>query len=293
MAGRIITNETTGEKAWWDGVKITPLRPEEQRMAANGFLRGSPNAPDKIAARQEYATGQKALAEDAAAYKRVAPLRTQLSRFEQLNTDPKAGTGGFMENLPWGLSGAYANLKGGPASELASIGAGMQVNDIPKNQGQISNFERSLFALGQPGIEKKGPINQNIIHQKQALFNQEGDRLAFMQAYLDHNQTLNGAAEAWDGYVGKHPYAGSNLAGHKPGTVSYFDPATRVGWQDYFGVAPPKTTRPAGAPKAASVAARAPRKAAADPFPGIREGQIVQQGGKSFRRQGAQMVPLN
>jgi hypothetical protein len=38
----------------------------------------------------------------------------------------------------------------------------------------------------------------------------------------------------------------------------------------------------------------APRKGQAkDPFPGVREGQIVEQGGRRYRRQGSQMVPVS
>lgn len=63
-------------------------------------------------------------------------------------------------------------------------------------------------------------------------------------------------------------------------------------WGDYSAkrLPPPTYGRAPGAPKA-SPAANAPR-VAKDPYPGIRQGQIVQQNGVSYRRQGDQFVPV-
>lgn len=49
--------------------------------------------------------------------------------------------------------------------------------------------------------------------------------------------------------------------------------------------------QPKGAPQR-PITANAPRKGAADPFPGIRDGQFVEQGGVRYQRKGSQMVEV-
>lgn len=52
-----------------------------------------------------------------------------------------------------------------------------------------------------------------------------------------------------------------------------------------------KWSAPSASGPRPSITANAPRQSA-DPFPGIREGQVVQQGGVRYRRQGNQMIPV-
>lgn len=197
IEGETRTNTRTGQVAVFRGGQwYAQAAPSD--AGAFGSL-------DKVGKRQVYNAANKTLMDDMEAYKRAGPLRDQLERFLELNRD--TDTGGIIDSIP-GFGGWAANAGWNPKrSELGAISGAMQANDVPKGQGQVSNFERNLFALGTPGIDKKGPVNFNIAQRKLALFDQEGARLKFMQEWLAQNGNVTGAAEAWDKRLAGSPYA--------------------------------------------------------------------------------------
>lgn len=254
MPGRIVTNQRTGERAWLENGQLMPLTPQMQRQAATGFYGGPSSAPDAIAARQEYANGVKSLADDSASYKRAVPMRAQLERFSALNRQVR--TGGLYA-IPKVAALVAAMTGNSKLQEMDATAGLMQVTDVPKGQGQVSNFERELFAKGHPSVGQLGTTNGNIVAAKRALFNAEGDRLAFREAYLRNNQTLNGADQAWDRYVAANPYSYTDAKGR----IGVLGQGQRTAWEDYFGVraapARPAVQRPppgAGRPPLASFA---------------------------------------
>lgn len=174
---------------WWDQYEAVEAAPPEISKASQGAI-----------ANKAYA----ALLEDMQAYKRAGPLRGQLERFLELNRD--TATGGFVDAIP-AIGGFAANVGFNPKrGELAAISGAMQANDVPKGQGQVSNFERQLFALGTPGIDKKGTVNFNIAQKKLALFDEEGARLKFMEDWWKKHGDLAGASDAWDRRLTSNPY---------------------------------------------------------------------------------------
>ena len=155
---------------------------------------------DPVGIRQTRNIAEKDLADQRSAYQRAQDLRQQLVQFRDLNT--KASSGGWWDQIP-GVNNAVANMFGGPKAQMASIGAGLQVKDVPQGQGAVSNFERTHYGATQPGINKQGPDNSAIIANKLALIDKEGKRLAFNEDWLARKGNLNGASAAWDAQSGQ------------------------------------------------------------------------------------------
>lgn len=213
----------------------------EQRQVASGFVySGGNSAPDDVARRQQYGTDTKTLAQDRAAYARYGSLPQQLGEFRSLNQ--RQATGGWIQQIP-GIRNAYANMDAdGGLAQINALGSNLQTRGVPQGQGQVSNFERELFASGVPGQQYQGPVNDAIISRMLGVYSAEGDRLAFMEAYRARNGSLDGGNEAWSRYVTENPYSVVQGGRTVPNT-------NRQDWRAYFGVA--GTPRPAPRPAAA------------------------------------------
>lgn len=156
-------------------------------------------------------------------------------------------------NVDWGARLLEAVPFDGGAAARAVGG-----DDYQRYEQAVRSFESSLLPIFS-GAAVTDSEAKRFIRANLPQFNDTPDILA--KKATNRAMMLNSAAE---------------MMGEDP-------PFPRVGsWKG--------GARSAGAPKP-SAAANAPRKAA-DPFPGIREGQIVEQGGARYRRQGAQMIPV-
>lgn len=198
------------ETASWDGTQwVVEGRPAPRGRAASTPPPGgsTSGAPDMIGRRQEYQTGVDEIARDRRSLTNTTPFFEGLDRFENLNI--RRGTGGFMEQIPAARVG-YANMVGGPLSEMQSISADIQTHNVPQNQGPVSDFERHLYSLPAPDINRQGPVNQNLINTMRATRAEENDRVAFFERWLQTHGSLNGANEAWQNYTAQFPYRRTN-----------------------------------------------------------------------------------
>lgn len=150
---------------------------------------------DPVAVRQKRNLAEKQIAEDRAAYSRSLGYKQNLLDFN--DTNMKAGTGGFMYQLPGQLGQAIARMQGGPIAQLVTKQADLQMNSVPQGQGSVSNYERGLYGATQPNINMKGPDNTAIVNQRLRQIAREGQRLSFNEKWLAKNGTLDGAADAW------------------------------------------------------------------------------------------------
>lgn len=181
--------------------------------------------PDAMAARQEYGKGVAAIAADRKTYNGYGALPTQIERFNELNTGQATGS-------LWNQVFKDRTLFGEQDPELGamnSISSSIQTHTVPQGQGSASNLERDLFAAGAPRVENVGPVNQQIITGMKGAYQAEGDRLAFADAYLAANGTLNGSSEAWTKYVQDNPYTVTAGTSIRPN-------AKRAPWRQYFGL---------------------------------------------------------
>ena len=240
--------------------------PEVAQMGRTGLVAPRLAAPDKIAERGAYIRDYDKLSKRREALGRFYGDTTNLDRFYELNS--RQGTGGWQNIVPV-VKDAYEALDP-TAAEMSGIASTLQGKARPVGSGATSDFEQRLYRMGVPSPEKKGPVNESIIHYMKGVLQEESDRTAFDEEFLRRNGSLAGSQEAWARYVTANPYTVTDRHGHSRLN------GRRQDWRAHFGLAKP-------APQA---------QAKSDPFPGIREGQTVVQGGQKYRRFGNSMVPV-
>lgn len=213
--------------------ELLGLYQQGKQQRDTGFVAPPRATPDRMAARQEYGQDVQQLRKDREAWAALAPTIQAVDRFGELNREQ--GTGGIGQVLL-----KDRNIFGQQDPELAEmlgIGSVMQTHGVPQGQGAVSNFERELFARGTPSIKNVGNVNANIRGQMKGVYQQEGDRLAFYEAYLARNGTLNGAAESWHGYVQANPYIRTTKT--QSGDDRVDANTSRKDWREYFGAQQP------------------------------------------------------
>lgn len=254
--------------------EIERVNPTLGQRARTGLVAPRLVAPDKIAERGAYIRDYSKLSERREGLGRYYPVKSKLDKFDALNR--QAGTGKIyaMETLNpiAGIAKAF-----NPAlEEMSGIASELQGQARPVGSGATSDFEQRLYRMGVPSPDKSGPTNASITAYMRGVLDEESDRTAFDEEFLRRNGSLAGSQEAWSRYVNANPYTVAGKGGR-----SSLNP-NRKDWRGHFGLTP-------GAPKP-SITTNAPRKGAADPFPGIRDGQFVVQGGVRYQRKGNQMV---
>lgn len=224
------------------------------------------SAPDPIARRAEYQTQQKAIADQRAALGGYQPLSQELDQWDQLNA--KQGTGGLQLGLPaWTGAPGAAKMLSPDLQAMDGISSKLQLASVPKGQGQISDFERTLFAQGVPVVGHNGGVNANTTAYMRSKLQEEADRLDFAEHYLSSNGTSAGSQRAWQAYTQANPYI-KNVqpnpggdAGSYPATGKVVPNPNRMPWQQFFGLQPPPQAQ--RQPQARAAPRMAPRAAAA------------------------------
>lgn len=264
MPGYVTTDARTGKNAWWDGQRIVPMTPALQKQWDSRFLSDQDSgAPDAMSERQQFVAQAKDVAAEAAAYSKIATKRrADLNSF--LTNNLNAATGNGLDQIPWVGDAITRMAPGGPGfmggggpvsarrAQMLSVQGDMQLANAPKGEGTITNFERDLAAQSIPEIKKDGITNQNLVHRQLGFLDEQGDRIAFRQKYLQTNGHLNGADEAWGRYVSQHPYVTTDP---NTGATRYIPPKARQPWDDYFGVRQAAQAQPTMAPRPARAAA--------------------------------------
>jgi hypothetical protein len=240
--------------------------PEVAQMGRTGMIAPRLDAPDKVALRSAYVKDYDKLSKRREDLGRYYETTSNLDRFHTLNH--QTGTGGILNNIPF-VKDAVEALNPS-VREMSGIASGLQGKARPAGSGATSDFEQRLYRQGVPSPEKPGPVNESIINYQKGVLAEESDRTAFDEEFMRRNGSLSGSQEAWARYVARNPYTVSDPHGH-----ARLNP-NRADWRVHFGLQKPQ-------PKAAP---------GGDPLKGIRQGQIVEQGGQRYKRVGNQMVPV-
>lgn len=184
--GYEVTNER-GERAWWDGKKLTPLD-------ANGMQASRPKA----------LSGQEQLqlkeARDGAESAR--DFSRQANIFSDLNA--KSGTG-FINKIPF-VSEIRAAIDPNIAQMDALTSRMAPAQRVP-GSGTTSDRDLALYLKSVPNIDRPGPANAAIAKDMSATAVRRTARAAFLDRYAAKNGTLIGAdkafADFWAGYSQK------------------------------------------------------------------------------------------
>lgn len=151
----------------------------------------SPKIQDEARA-QEYKDAQKRLNELRDALQTGSRTLTDLEKFGQLNQANR--TGGFDDLL--GIS-KFNPITADAAREMEAITARLTPTQRPPGSGATSDYEMRQYRLGIPSIDNPGPANKAIREQFKSNLDLGRQELAFKEAWLAQNGTLNGADEAW------------------------------------------------------------------------------------------------
>ena len=223
--GEIRTSPTTGRRGQWDGTGWRIL-------------------PDGNVKDPQYKEAAASIGKERTAYLAHRSEGEKLRRAAELNA--RVGTGGFLDQ-PSGEKD-LVNFKQLRSvidpnyNDLQNLSSQLQIGNKPEGQdSQVSNFERQLIGAGAPSVSNHARVNASIIGQRQGLLNEQGDKVAFMDEWLNTHGNLSGAAEKWAEYTTRHPYYGRSKDGKR--TVEYYD--RPVAWRDYlYGRQPAKKVEP-------------------------------------------------
>jgi hypothetical protein len=267
LEGRTATNPTTGQRVIRRNGQWVPLT----AVGTRGFT--SPQrlrAPDPIAQRNAFSKDYDALRKDRDQLGRYYPTLSQLERFEAINTRQRTGGIQHQDLGGWNVIQNVNEALNPDLKEMSGIASGLQGQARPAGSGATSDFEQRLYRQGVPSPEKTGPVNQSIIAYQTGVMQEEKDRLAFAEAYLNHNGSLAGSQEIWADYVRANPYTVVGRNG-RTGTNT-----KRQSWRQWFGVdASRPTTQPAPTRGGQARVQPPPRQA---PAPGQRKRYNPQTG---------------
>lgn len=109
-----------------------------------------------------------------------------LDQFEQANQAQATGMGSDIVG--------YFDPR---MSSMRQTGSLIQTMIAPQGQGQVSNYERELFAQGAPNVNLTGTQNQERIRNLRRVFEIRQARAEFYDQYGQTYGTLRGAEEAF------------------------------------------------------------------------------------------------
>lgn len=207
---------------------IAQVNPELGRRVQAGMIAPRIDPPDKIAARGAYIRDYSKINTDREELGKFYPQTQELDRFHALNE--QAGTGGLDKHIP--LVKDISAAINPAVSEMSSITSGLQGRARPVGSGSTSDFEQRLYRQGVPSPEKQGPTNDSIAAYQKGVLEEQRDRLAFQEQFLNRNGSLSGSQDAWARYVAANPYTVAGQGGRSSLNTS------RTPWREHFGLAP-------------------------------------------------------
>ncbi len=187
--GRIVTNEATGEKAWWDGQRLTPLTADQ---IATG--RAAPDGPVGVDTSQDRETLSKF--RDAAT--KALDVAQAAEKFVEINRNQP--TGGWRSiGLPWG-GGNLGDLEAGfneNTARMKSITSRIAPANRVVGSGSSSDKDVDFQVSGFTNIKMPGPANEQIANDWKQEAARQAARAAFMDRWYATRGTLTGATEAF------------------------------------------------------------------------------------------------
>lgn len=229
--GQTATNPATGQRIVYQGGQWVPYAANPVQRQSGFVASGLPQAPDEIGRRQQYKSDYDALQK---ATKERTDARNALNKANQFLALNEQMSTGWGRNL-------IPNQFDQRAQQMEGISSELQGMARPTGSGATSDFEQRLYRQGVPERTKPGEANQSIINRMNALYAEEGDRIAFLNAYLAQNGTIAGADEVWSNYTSENPYSYMDKRG-----ITFQKKTGRTPWRQYFGLeakpAPKKST---------------------------------------------------
>jgi hypothetical protein len=105
--------------------------------------------------------------------------------------------GGFMQDI--------RTSQDPDASRFRTIAADMQRKAYVPGEGQISNFERQLFAQSNIDLGRPSETNYALIEAYRVAAERSLERAEFFDRYFAVNRTLSGADTFWKQYIENNP----------------------------------------------------------------------------------------
>jgi len=157
--------------------------------------------------------------------KTQADLLTNITRAEQILTKNPKVVGPQYGLLPNSLT---PNLSE-DSQTLKGIFTGMQLHNIPKGQGAVSNLERELFASAGANMGVDAAANRNLMDIQKQIIARDKDRRAFFSDYFSTYRTMDGMVPAWERYISSPQGQAFKVEGSK-----YLPNMERQNWKEFF-----------------------------------------------------------
>jgi hypothetical protein len=107
------------------------------------------------------------------------------------------GVGGFMQDI--------RTSQDPDASRFKTIASQMQRDAYVPGEGQISNYERQLFAQSNIDLGRPSETNYALIEAYRVAAERTLERAEFFDRYFAVNRTLSGADTLWEQYIENNP----------------------------------------------------------------------------------------
>lgn len=154
-----------------------------------------------------------------------ADLLTNITRAEQLLAKNPKVVGPQYGLIPNSLT---PNLSE-DSQTLKGIFTGMQLHNIPKGQGAVSNLERELFASAGANMNADAATNRNLMDIQKQIIARDKDRRDFFSNYFSTYRTMDGMVPAWERYISSPQGQAFRVEGSK-----YLPNMNRQSWKEFF-----------------------------------------------------------
>jgi hypothetical protein len=108
---------------------------------------------------------------------------------------------------------AFRTSQDPDAARFRTVAAQMQRNAYVPGEGQISNFERELFAQANLDLGRPMQTNFDLIDANRIASSRTIERAQFVDRYFAVNRTLSGADDLWQSYLDGNPILIRDQAG--------------------------------------------------------------------------------
>jgi hypothetical protein len=184
--------------------------------------------------RQEFELAKKLRQEIAANTDKQRKIKSDMDVAEQaLKNIEKKGTQptGGVYGLPviGGVAQSIRTSQDPDAARFRTVAANMQRNAYVPGEGQISNFERELFAQANLDLGRPMKTNYDLIEANRVAADRAIERAKFYDRYFAVNRSMSGADELWDQYLNANPILMQNEQGE---IVS--NPNRAKSYEEYF-----------------------------------------------------------
>lgn len=116
------------------------------------------------------------------------------------------------------------------SQRLQALFNSINLSNVPKGQGAVSNYERELFSSANANMNMEAQANKDHIAMMRRVLERRKDYRSYLEGYFTAYGTIDGADEAWDRYV-KSP-VGSMVVRDKAG--KFIPNPSHQTWREFF-----------------------------------------------------------